>query len=264
MEFYNNNTLFYIEKYTGFATPNDDHFRNLYEFNYIKKGNTAYIINNEMYNLTSGDVVVMPPNTLHKSIQTTNEVREKIIFYLDRDYLSTFLDSRMSLPVTPTIYHVSDTKRIAEIFEELNKEFYGQSQRVYMEILIGELIVLLHRTEKKMTTAHKSSGIITDILQYIKEQYKSDITLKDTANKFYLNPSYLSRFFKEQTGFTFYQYITKLRIKDANKLLSLTDKSITEIAFLCGFNSSNNFCKAYKKIMGISALEYKRLSKSVT
>jgi len=261
MEHYGKDTLFHIEKYSGIATPNDDHFHNLYEFDYIKKGNTAYIINNEMYNLTSGDVVVMPPNTLHKDIQSDKEIREKIFFYLDRNYLSTFLDSRMSLPVTPTIYHVSDAKRIAEIFEELNNEFHGQNQRVYLEILIGELIVLLHRTEKKMTTSHKSSGIISNILQYIKEQYKSDITLKDTANKFYLNPSYLSRFFKEQTGFTFYQYITKLRIKDANKLLSLTDKSITEIAFLCGFNSSNNFCKAYKKTMGISALEYKRMAK---
>lgn len=253
MEYYKENTLFYIEKNTGYAAPNDDHFHNLYEFNYLKKGNSSYLINNEIYNIESGDVIVMPPNTLHKSINTEQKIREKIFFYLNREYLSTFLDSRMSLPVTPTIYHAVDTKRIGEIFEELNNEFNNKQQRVYMEILIGELIVLLQRTEKKLSATQKadmSTSSISEILVYIKTHYQSDITLKDVASHFYLNSSYISRMFKEQTGFHFCEYITKLRVKEANKLLSLTDKNITDIAFSCGFNSLNNFCKTYKKNNG--------------
>ena len=267
MEFYKNNTLFFIDKYIGYEVPNKDHFHNLYEFSYLKKGRSAYIINNEIYDLESGDVAVMPPNTLHKGIHQDRNTREKIYFYMDRRYLSTFLDSRMSLPITPTIYHTAYTKRIGEIFNELYNEFNGQKQRVYMEILIGELIVLLQRTETKKAISRREdvlTSVITDVLKYIKLHYTSEITLSDVAAHFYLNPSYLSRVFKEQTGFLFSEYITKLRIKEANKLLSLTNKQITDIALICGFNSLNNFCKTYKKTMGISALEYRKMSKSVT
>ena len=263
MKSINQNTLFYIEKDTGYIVPNDDHIHNLYEFNYLKKGHSVYIINNEMYNIESGDVVIMPPNTLHKSTQQDNDTREKISFYLNRKFLSTFLDSRMSLPVKPTIYHVSDNKRIEEIFEELYNEFNGQKHRVYLEVLVSELIVLLQRTDKKDSTMqNEASNFIPHILKYIKEHFKSDITLKNTAEHFYINSSYLSRIFKEQTGFSFCEYITKLRVKEANKLLTLTDKPITEIAYICGFNSSNSFCKTYKKTMGITALEYKKMAKS--
>ena len=257
------NTLFHIEKDIGYITPNDDHFHNHYEFNYYKKGNSIYIINNEMYNIEAGDVVILPPNTLHKSIQQDNSKREKTIFYLDRKFLSTFLDSRMSLPFKPTIYHVSDNKRIEEIFEELYNEFNGQKHRVYLEVLVSELIVLLQRTKEKTSPIrNESSNLITDVLKYIKEYYNTDITLKNTAEHFYINQSYLSRIFKEQTGFSFCEYITKLRVKEANKLLTLTDKPITEIAFICGFNSSNSFCKAYKKAIGMTALEYKKMTRS--
>lgn len=259
----NRNTLFHIEKDTGYSTSNDDHFHNLYEFNYYKKGHSVYIINNEMYNIESGDVVIMPPNTLHKSIHQDKSTKEKTVFYLDRNFLSTFLDSRMSLPVKPTIYHVSDNKRIEEIFDELYREFNGQKHRVYLEVLVSELIVLLQRTDKKDSAMkNESSNSIPDILKYIKEHYNTEITLKNTAEHFYLNPSYLSRIFKEQTGFSFCEYITKLRVKEANKLLTLTDMPITEIAFICGFNSSNSFCKTYKKTMGMTALEYKKMTKT--
>ena len=267
MNFYEENTLFYVQKHVGYVTPNDDHFHNLYEFNYLKKGCGAYIINNEIYNLESGDVAVMPPNTLHKGINKENNIREKIFFYMGKRFLSTFLDSRMSLPSTPTIYHTSKTKRIGEIFEELNNEFNGQKQRVYMEILVGELIVLLQRMERKSYIYPKSgisSDVIPNVLEYIKSQYTSDITLEEVASRFYLNPSYFSRIFKEQTSFLFSEYITKLRIKEANKMLSLTNKNITDIAFTCGFNSLNNFCKTYKKTMGMTALKYRKISKSIT
>ena len=266
MEFYEKDTLFYIGKHIGLPEPNDDHFHNLYEFNYLKKGNCEYLINNELYNLESGDVVIMPPNTLHKGIHKTNTIREKIFFYMDKQYLSTFLDSRMSLPNTPVIYHTSNFKRIDEIFEELHTEFNTKKQRVYMEILIGELIVLLQRMETKNFISQKntSSNIIPQVLEYIKTHFTSNIKLEEVASRFYMNPSYFSRMFKEQTGFMFSEYITKLRIKEANKMLSLTDKSITKIAFDCGFNSSNNFCKTYKKTMGISALEYRKKAKNIT
>ncbi len=263
MEFYEKDTLFYIGKIIGSSEENDDHFHNLYEFNYFKKGNSEYLINNDLYNLESGDVVIMPPNTLHKGIHKTNAIVEKIFFYMDKQYLSTFLDSRMSLPNKPVIYHTSSLKRIDEIFEELHNEFNKKKQRVYMEILIGELIVLLQRMKTKNFISQKStsSSIIPQVLEYIKTHFTSNIKLEEVASRFYMNPSYFSRMFKEQTGFMFSEYITKLRIKEANKMLSLTNKHITDIAFTLGFNSSNNFCKTYKKTMGMTALEYRRATK---
>ena len=57
----------------------------------------------------------------------------------------------MALPTKPTIYHVSDNKRIEAIFDELYGEFNGQKHRVYLEVLVSELIVLLQRTKEKFS-----------------------------------------------------------------------------------------------------------------
>ena len=140
-------------------------------------------------------------------------------------------------------------------------EFNTANSKIYLNALICELLVLLQRIETNTISSQKENDlpkIIADVLDHIAVNYSSDLSLKNTAEKFYLNSSYLSRLFKKHTGFTFCNYLMQYRIKEANKLLAHTGKQVTEIAFECGFNSSNNFCKCYKKIMGNSPLSYRK------
>ena len=86
----------------------------------------------------------------------------------------------------------------------------------------------------------------------------SATALEDVAKKFNLSRSYLSKKFKSVTGFGFKEYIINVRIQHACELLLNTNKSITDIAFECGFNDSNYFGDAFRRTKGISPNKYRK------
>ena len=104
------------------------------------------------------------------------------------------------------------------------------------------------------------SNITTgEILHYIDDNYGNDLTLPGLAKKFGLSESGLSKKIKAFTNMTFKEYLTKTRIEAAKSLLISSEKSITEIALLCGYNSSNFFGDVFKKNMGMSPSSYKKM-----
>ena len=88
--------------------------------------------------------------------------------------------------------------------------------------------------------------------------YNEKLVLEDMAKQFNLSRSYLSKKFKSVTGFGFKEYIINVRIKHACELLLNTNKSITTIAFECGFNDSNYFGDAFRRTKGVSPNKYRR------
>ena len=99
---------------------------------------------------------------------------------------------------------------------------------------------------------------IQEVATYIFEHYTENILLEDVADKFDMSKSFLSKRFKTATGFGFKEYIINLRIQNACRLLLETNKSITDIAFECGFNDSNYFWDSFRKIKGISPRKYRK------
>ncbi|MDR2433697.1 MAG: AraC family transcriptional regulator [Treponema sp.] len=83
------------------------------------------------------------------------------------------------------------------------------------------------------------------------------LSLEMTAEKACLNKSYFSRFLKEQTGQTFYEYLSRVRIRQAEQYLMESDMSVTEIAYCCGFNSIATFNRLFKTYMGLSPTAYR-------
>ena len=81
---------------------------------------------------------------------------------------------------------------------------------------------------------------------------------ENVADKFNLSRSYLSKKFKTATGFGFKEYIINVRIQNACRLLLESNKSITDIAFECGFNDSNYFGDAFRKAKGVSPHKYRK------
>ena len=258
---YAETNVFFIERHVGNIAPFDAHFHSVFEFYYLKNGTATYLMNDKIYDLSRGDIMVIPPNTLHKTISSGEGERERILIYLDRSYLEASPAVQAMLPQSPIFCHVSDNARLDVLFEELLEEANDANNHTYMEALLCELLVLLGRTAKNEVDEPSVTGlpkIIRDILAYIAANHTTDLTLQHIAQLFYTNPSYLSRLFKQHTGLTFCNYLNNYRIKEANKLLAETDRTITEIALDCGFNSLNNFCKCYKKITGTTPLAYRK------
>ncbi|MNJ41043.1 Bifunctional transcriptional activator/DNA repair enzyme AdaA [compost metagenome] len=78
------------------------------------------------------------------------------------------------------------------------------------------------------------------------------------AEKFYVSPYYLSRFFKEATGFTFVEYVNSVRINEATKLLERSSLKVNLIAKKVGFGSVTHFGRVFKSVTGHAPLYYRK------
>ncbi|MDN3017286.1 response regulator transcription factor [Paenibacillus sp. BSR1-1] len=96
------------------------------------------------------------------------------------------------------------------------------------------------------------------IMEYIRNHYAEPITLKDVAKQFHFNPSYLSNYFSTHNNKGFIEYLNKIRIEEAAKLLIQGTVSISEISGMVGYSDHSYFCKVFKKIKGVSPSQYKR------
>ncbi|UUZ97347.1 helix-turn-helix domain-containing protein [Paenibacillus sp. P25] len=109
---------------------------------------------------------------------------------------------------------------------------------------------------------HKKSQNVRsleDIVELLHEAFpQADLCLDSVADRMNISKGYLSQFFKEQTGVNFSDYLEDLRMSKAKELLAKTNLPVYEIAERVGYSSSNTFCRAFKRINGISTSEFRR------
>lgn len=104
----------------------------------------------------------------------------------------------------------------------------------------------------------QKSSIIDDLLRYLERNYQYNITVNElAAHKYFVNPSYLSRLFKAETGKTFSRYLIELRMKKAAGLLSESGLKISDVAMCVGYNDVSYFIQTFKKYYEMTPEQYK-------
>lgn len=102
---------------------------------------------------------------------------------------------------------------------------------------------------------------IQRVMQYVEDHYFEDIRLSDLAQLVNMASVTLARFFLNTTGQTVFTYVKAVRLGHASRLLVDTSRSISEIAYSCGFNNLSNFNRQFKVSKGITPKEFRRIYK---
>jgi two-component system, response regulator YesN len=131
---------------------------------------------------------------------------------------------------------------------EANNEKIG-----YMEKVSDKELLKIDREQVSNSSVKKA-------MAYVDNQLDQQISLKEVADIVHLNASYFSVLFKEQSGLTFSEYVTRKRLQSAKKLLLTTDLSIDEIALKAGYQSAKYFIKVFKEFEEYTPSKYRRLS----
>ena len=100
-------------------------------------------------------------------------------------------------------------------------------------------------------------SLTRDIIQFIQNNYDKEISYEVLSERFYMNPVYMNRIFKKNTGTSLHAFIVNYRINMAMELLRSSNISVREIAFASGFTDIPHFAKTFKKIAGISPSKYR-------
>lgn len=112
------------------------------------------------------------------------------------------------------------------------------------------------------TRSSHNDNMRDSILQYLSENYNNpDMGLDMVARAFGIAPSYLSRFFKEQTGGNFLTHVNRLRVEHAAQLLRTTELPYAKVAELCGLSGSQALNRIFNRVLGVSPTVYRQLAR---
>jgi AraC family transcriptional regulator len=147
------------------------------------------------------------------------------------------------------------------LLTELKQE--NQASKLYIDSLANVLAVHLLRQygTVKLYLSNHEGGLpqrqLLQILDYINEHLNQDTKLADLAQLVGMSQFHFSRLFKQSLGMAPYQYLLQQRIEKAKHLLKQSDRSIMDIAFLCGFNSHSHLSKQFRQVTGMTPKAYR-------
>lgn len=132
------------------------------------------------------------------------------------------------------------------------------SDRHRLDTLVLPLVSMLELAYKNEENNFEKNTLITSVCRYIKQNYASDITTEDICKEFFFSRSHFSHLFRKETGESFREYLTGVRLDHAKRLLKYSNLNITEIALSVGFKNANYFSNIFKEHVGTSPSEYRK------
>lgn len=151
------------------------------------------------------------------------------------------------------------TEEETEVWEELTKvetlEDMHQRLKKYLTSICESV---------ECRTYKKTHDVIHDIFRIVQERYADNLTIADIASQVYLAKTYICLLFKQETGETINEYITRVRMEKSKQLLTSTDQKLAEICTAIGYTEPSYFSKQFRKYTGMNPSEYRDIHKGVS
>jgi len=172
-------------------------------------------------------------------------------FEYARHAITANVFSYLLKPINPDELLETTKRAIEEIKHERTKE---------------EIISRYETVKGSMTTSERilnsfssCSKTVLEMLKYIAENYNSQVSLNILAERYHFNPVYLSHLIKKETGYSFSEILLSIRLINAAQLIWHTKEKIGAICDHVGFKDQRYFSQVFKKVFGMTPLEYRKL-----
>lgn len=254
------------------------HWHDFLEISHIQDGQGTYEIEDKVFPVAKGDMVVINGSERHRvTYDPKAPLYETVIHFspqliwskendpMDHRYMALF--SKGADFVNRPLLSDEAKAAFAGIISDIVKEYV--SAEPYYELVIKSKLLMMiayllrqqgTRPVNEAERAAKQSNIerVEKILQYLHDNYHTDLSMEKVAGRFYMNASYFSEYFKKSVGINFTGYLVRLRINEAIKLLEADRSNTAEIAFACGFSNLSSFYSAFRKITGANPGSYRK------
>lgn len=239
------------------------HYHDVYELYYMLDGSTNYVIDNKIYQVEKGNFVFIPKGMIHNTDNQNCKNNERLLVCFGEEIFEGKMQELREQLISLRVIQILETYRsvVEEVLFKIEAEYHQKEKgrELLLEVYIQELLLLIcrYRCERKVEIK-ESDKIIYRVSNYIRKNFESEISLTGLSMEFAISTSFLSRKFRQVTGIGLNQYITLVRISKGEELLRKTKLSITEIAEQCGYNDSNYFTSVFKKIKGMTPIQYRK------
>lgn len=235
------------------------HFHGKIELTYCFSGEQKIKIGDSIYTLKGGDAAVIFPNVVHEYIKVegdTSERTECISVISSTDFYTGILPEIMTMrPQSPVIKSRNIAGNAKLAFEKI------LTVKTEAELVGWTMIALSSVMEKAELIPVKETDdfkLAPSLVSYIDGNFTKPLTIKFLAKEFGYSASYIAHIFYDQLKIPFRTYLGNVRSEYAAMLIASTGKSLTEIAYECGYENLNTFCRCFKRCYGITPSEYKK------
>ncbi len=242
------------------------HRHDYFEIEWLIEGNIEHELNGEQSILSAGDIYGLSTVDLHKiDVIETPTFRNISIDYKNSPKAIQHILGKMNFPIKG---HLSEDElsEIHEYFFKLRELTLKNDSSFRSDRIIAYTLLLLSKIfdcSTSLEPASENNGYhhIARAMEYISNHYSEPLSLGAVARGVSLSACHLSQLFTKISGSSFIEYLTEFRIQKAQNALLESDKSVSEIAFECGFGSFPSFSRAFKRICGCSPSEYRKNSR---
>lgn len=253
---------------------------------YVARGRAKHVINNNIFDIYKGDIFIIPPYVPHYYIEEQDEKYELIEF----EFIPEFINERFSLDLKDNSFmdfaylepfFVSENEvkprlnlkgsiqlEVENILSEVIREYQMKESDFILLIkaLLLKLLVIVGREFKRSIAGTDSQDLfdlhrdaLNNALQYINQNFTTDISIEETTRVAMLSQSYFRYLFKQLTQKTFTEYVNDLRIIKAIELLrARKDMKVLDICYEVGFNNINHFNKIFRQFTGTTPMSYRK------
>ena len=175
--------------------------------------------------------------------------RNPIVIFLTSHAVFSYAQQAVSLGVQDYLLKPVEPEDMNQALEKAIRNAKSRKKSILKEEKIRKLNEGVQSAEKN----------VEKVKTYIETHFKEELTRESLASEVFMNPDYLSKLFKKNTGSSLMDYVTKVRIERAKELLERTVLTISEIAIETGYSNTAYFTKMFKKYTnGVTPREYRK------
>lgn len=234
------------------------------KFYYITDGEGYIRIGEKEFFPTPGQLVLMPHGIKQSFSSINNNTYKKYWCHFTATIGDTNLFDIIELPY---YVEVKDENYLKNLFEQLINSYQSIDFTSHLNAKANLLKVIsyfLDNTiiEKIFLSSSYSVEKLSYVLNYIEKDISKNYSIEELSNIVHVHPNYFIKLFKAQLGSTPMQYINKLKLEKAKRLLESSSLNITEISEQTGFNDIFYFSKTFKGYTGFSPSEFRNINNS--
>lgn len=231
----------------------------------IEKGRGRYMIDNQVYQIAEGDLLLLNTGVLHGLCPDGTDNLKTCRLGIRRLHLKGLTAGQLidqdTVPVLSTGNLFAPVQQFLDLLDTMMKEPHKHPLSEAQDNLLAALLVTVMHISSSVSRPNariQKYSLGMHIKEYIDQHYLEDLRLNDIAAALHINPYYLSHTFKKVVGYSPIQYMIRRRIGESQNLLVNTSYTITDIALRCGYNNSNYFQAVFNSIVGMPPGRYRK------
>ncbi len=240
-----------------FAPLDKPRIQKIYTLHFVLSGKGTVEIYGKKFRPQKYDMFFIPPNESMCYYADEKDTWTYIWVEFSGKNAEVYAKSIISDKNSPIIKCLHPHRAHRAVFDAFSRIERGEEVGYYSALsLFFELIDTCH------SATNSKESLDNQIKSYILCHFHNpNLRVEDICRDFNISHSGLCKTFKQSTGITVKDYILECRINEAKSLLKETDLSVSEIGYSCGFSDNIHFMKTFKRLVHITANEYRRSSK---